>query len=406
MVKCEVYIKDVEIGMVLAQPINVTSNGQDMLIARPGTEITERILKYIKRNKMETLEVYTHNPPETTVTIKKTEPIIPSHTSPPPHPKLIRFDPHDSSTYANLRRKVSTLTHSCIDEVKHKQVVSSMTQMFSVMMEPGKGFSDATTAYGYIREFEIVIQDLAVTIKSDRTGLNYILDLKTYDEYTFHHSLSVAMLSLAIGDGLGYNLEQLKELARCAMLHDVGKQKIPESIINKPGKLTPEERKTVEEHAKLGADLLKAKGYGNQNMWNIIQFHHEKYGGGGYPKGLFDKEIPMYSRIISVADVYDALTSYRPYRKPLPPCEAFKIIAKDSGTAFDPDVVNAFQEKIILYPVNTMVILSDGRAGHVVSNDSSTRPIVKIWKTDEIVDLYDKTNDTIFIEEIILKEPD
>jgi len=406
LVKCEIYIKDIKAGMLLAQPINVTRGGQDMLIARPGAEITERVLSHIKRNKMETIEVFTDSPPENLVSNeKKPEPII-SKSEPPPAPKLVRFDPHDSSTYANLRRKVSALTHSCIDEVKHQQVVSSMTQMFSVMMEPGKGFSDATTAYGYIREFEIVIQDLAVTIKSDRTGLNYVLDLKTYDEYTFHHSLSVAMLSLAIGDGLGYNLEQLKELARCAMLHDVGKQRIPEAIINKPGKLTPDERKIVEEHARLGAELLKAKGYGNQNMWNIIQFHHEKYGGGGYPKGLFDKEIPMYSRIISVADVYDALTSYRPYRKPLPPCEAFKIIAKDSGTFFDPAVVNAFQEKIILYPVNTMVILSDDRAGHVVSNDSSTRPIVKIWKTDEIVDLYDKANEGLFIAEIILKEPE
>ena len=138
----------------------------------------------------------------------------------------------------------------------------------------------------------------------------------------------------------------------------------------------------------MGANFLKQESIGNEELWDSVKYHHEKVDGSGYPKGLKYKEIPLFSRIISVADVYDALTSYRPYREPMrPPANAVELLMSETGTAFDFDVVQAFMKRIELYPDGSTVQLSDNRFGRVIGNRNPMRPKLKIVGSEEVVDL-------------------
>jgi HD-GYP domain-containing protein (c-di-GMP phosphodiesterase class II) len=207
------------------------------------------------------------------------------------------------------------------------------------------------------------------------------------------------MLSMTTGRVLGLDEDTLFRLGRCAMMHDIGKQMIPLEIINKKGKLTDAEFTTIKNHPVIGATNLKAAAIGDIELWNGILFHHEKVNGGGYPRGLKGKDIPLFSKIISVADVYDAVTSYRSYRLPMLPSEAFDVISRDVNTAFELDVVKAFFAKLELYPVNTIIELSDGRLGMVVESEGASRlrPTIRIWGSTELVNLAANMNQGINI---------
>jgi HD-GYP domain-containing protein (c-di-GMP phosphodiesterase class II) len=202
----------------------------------------------------------------------------------------------------------------------------------------------------------------------------------------------VAVLSIATGQSLGLDLYELKRLARCAVLHDVGKIAIPQEIINKPGRLTPEEFEIVKQHAMNGLHALKSKGIGDAEMWNAVLLHHERYNGSGYPSGLEKEEIPLFSRIIAVADVYDAVTSYRSYRSPKTPSEAYDLLMSEVNRGFDYDVVQAFIKKLIFYPVGAVLEISSGRYGSVINNTNELRPTLQMHDNGEHLDLYHHQN--------------
>ncbi|MGZ5487481.1 MAG: HD domain-containing phosphohydrolase, partial [Candidatus Aminicenantales bacterium] len=163
------------------------------------------------------------------------------------------------------------------------------------------------------------------------------------DEYTRHHSTRVTDFSLKIAAKMGFSEKELSELELAAVLHDVGKIAVPESILNKPGKLTNEEFKLIQEHPVRGEAILspviELKAIGR-----IVRAHHERYDGNGYPDKLKGREIPLGARIMAIADTYDSITSERPYRKAASHRYAVKEIIGCSGTQFDPEVVENFLE--------------------------------------------------------------
>ncbi|MGZ5454141.1 MAG: HD-GYP domain-containing protein, partial [Candidatus Aminicenantales bacterium] len=163
------------------------------------------------------------------------------------------------------------------------------------------------------------------------------------DEYTRHHSTRVTDFSLKIAAKMGFSEKELSELELAAVLHDVGKIAVPESILNKPGKLTNEEFKLIQEHPVRGETILspviELKAIGR-----IVRAHHERYDGNGYPDKLKGREIPLGARIMAIADTYDSITSERPYRKAASHRYAVKEIIGCSGTQFDPEVVENFLE--------------------------------------------------------------
>lgn len=239
-----------------------------------------------------------------------------------------------------------------------------------------------------VKQIDIVVDQLVDSLMGDKNALVSIVDLKSYDDYTYHHSLSVAVLSMAIAQQLGLSKNELNLMGRTGMLHDIGKTAIPIEIINKPSKLNNEEFEKIKSHSPEGFDYLIRANIGNEDVWRSVLAHHEKVDGTGYPNGLKGENIPFFARIISVADVYDALTSNRPYRKPMQPAEAMEYIMGNIGTMFDYDVVRALMRKIELYPVGSFVELSDGRQAVVLDNECSLRPLVKIIDTLEIIDLF------------------
>lgn len=188
-----------------------------------------------------------------------------------------------------------------------------------------------------------VINEIIEDILSDKEIMNNLIELKRYDEYTSHHSINVTILSLCIGIRLNLPIRELKKLCIGALLHDIGKVFINKSIINKADKLTNEEYEEIKKHPKLG--YLYAKKYFSRltlKSLNAILQHQEKYDGTGYPNRLKGKQISLFGRIIAIADVYDALISDRPYRKALSHDEVLDYIKTNSGTHFDPALVNIF----------------------------------------------------------------
>lgn len=234
-----------------------------------------------------------------------------------------------------------------------------------------------------------IADKLISTIEQNSEFMINIIDLKMYDDYTYHHSLSVAVLATAIGISLEFSNQLLYDLCLAAMLHDIGKVAIPIEIINKPGPLTRREFDIIKDHPmNAGLHLLQKRLISKNTYYGIIS-HHERYNGSGYPLGLKGEDIPLFGRILAVADVYDALTSNRSYRKPCLPSEAIEYIMGGIGIYFDENIVKLFLKKVAPYPVGTLVSLSNGLSGIVTHNHEvqPLRPTIRVISSNEEIDL-------------------
>lgn len=215
-----------------------------------------------------------------------------------------------------------------------------------------------------------------------------IQDLRTYDNYTYKHSVNVAVISTIIGIYLSYDDESLWELCLAALMHDIGKTKIDPAIINKPARLTMSEYRLVQEHARYSYDILDENGLIPARAKQGVLHHHENEDGTGYPDRLVGDEIPPYAKIIHVADVYDALTSKRPYKKPYALSEAIEYLMGGSNVLFDRNAVEAFLEAVPVYAKGIEVTMTNGEKAIVVSNTSNPlRPIVRLINSGVDIDL-------------------
>jgi len=371
-----ISVEELEVGMEITDSIVVsTDQGTEAMLVRKNIRVDERIIALLKKHNVKQLQVSKGAKPD----LKLREKEIHKTQVKPLSPTILV-----PKKIENVLPKPSV--KPIISEEMRKEAVDSIHSLFNAIEKTGETVN-MTTAFQAITGVEKILDQLVEAATSDASGLIHIHDLKSYDEYTYHHSLSVALLSIATGQAMGLEKDDLVRLGRCALMHDVGKQFIPIEIINKSGKLTDQEFDMIKGHPTTGAINLKAKALGNTEMWGAVMFHHEKYNGKGYPKGLKGNNIPLFSRIIAVADVYDAITSYRSYRKPMSPAQAYEIICSEVDQAFEYDIVKAFTGRLELYPVGCVLELSDKRYGVVIDNEDAKRPIVKIHGSDDIVDL-------------------
>jgi putative nucleotidyltransferase with HDIG domain len=215
---------------------------------------------------------------------------------------------------------------------------------------------------------------------SDRQTMDVmnLMRYPDYDSYTIGHSVRMSTLALTVAREMGWPKYLLTELATAALLHDVGKAKIPEEILYKPGLLTDEERRIAETHAAIGAQILLAKGDVSPSVIAGAWGHHIRHDGGGYPKVPgWVRRSPVAS-LLQVCDVFEALTAARPYKSPMPPRRAFEIILKDKA-AFDPVPLAALVRAIGLYPPGSEVVLSTGCRAFVIGKGPSWEyPVVRI----------------------------
>lgn len=228
--------------------------------------------------------------------------------------------------------------------------------------------------------------------ENDAVAMN-IDALKVSDEYTFKHSVDVATMAMIIARKSGLPNKDVYQIGVAGLLHDVGKSHIPNEILNKAGKLTEEEFTVMKNHTIYGYNILKEKSeISNEIIAGVLQ-HHEKINGRGYPLKLADKQITPYARVLSVADIYDALVTERPYKKGFSAHDALEMIMAMTDE-LDVDFMRSFIDTVILYPVDTSVTLSNGERARVVKNTPHypMRPKVVGLKSGKVYDLANDIN--------------
>ena len=200
-------------------------------------------------------------------------------------------------------------------------------------------------------------------IMSKKKNLVQITDIRLHDSYTFSHSVNVAVLSAMLGNLCGYSKSKLQVITLGGLLHDIGKLAVPTSILNKPGALTADEFKIIRRHPSEGRRLLKELKSPIASILAIIAVqHHEHIDGSGYPNHIRGKSIHPYSRITAIADVYDALTSVRPYKKAYKPNVVYQMMMYNSPGHFDMDRLRLFFDNVAIYPVGTVMKTNLGYA--------------------------------------------
>jgi putative nucleotidyltransferase with HDIG domain len=203
--------------------------------------------------------------------------------------------------------------------------------------------------------------------------------IKAADTYTFQHSVSICALLMSFTHALGMDAATVEEAGLGGLLHDVGKMKIPNEILNKPGKLTEEEFGVMKSHAALSRDLLSGVPGISEMVIQIAGEHHEKMAGGGYPRGIAGDQISQLGRMTAIVDVYDALTSNRVYHKGMEPTEVLKKLLEWSGTHLDGTLVQQYIRALGIYPVGSLVRLSGGRLAIVAEqSEDLLRPMVRV----------------------------
>ncbi|WP_022664731.1 HD domain-containing phosphohydrolase [Desulfospira joergensenii] len=249
-----------------------------------------------------------------------------------------------SESRANDR--IDDQVNSCmVVPLKIKDNIFGVASAF--IFEPDRSFSEkdiyymtfitqkAASGIENIALYGNIIENLVATLRA------FVTALEARDLYTKKHSTRVAKCAHLIAVEMGCSQEELEIIDFAGSLHDIGKIGIPDDILLKPGKLTAEEYEKIKEHPAIGADIVGKLGVWDREM-EIIRYHHERFDGKGYPEGLRGEEIPRLARIMSVADCYDAMASDRSYRKRMETDLVFQILRENSGSQFDPEVVDAF----------------------------------------------------------------
>jgi len=228
---------------------------------------------------------------------------------------------------------------------------------------------------------QVVDQLVADVIRTPNAVMN-LLAARSFDDYIFSHNINVATISIMLGNSMNLSREQLHALGVGALLHDIGRLRIALSIWNKEGELTEAEKREVQQHPVIGYQILeKSKEISDQSKLVVLQ-HHEKFDGKGYPTGIRNGKISTLARIVAIADVYDALTTKRPYRPALSPYDSVKTLLSSVDNHFDAEILKVFLKKLSLYPPGSAVSLNDHSVAMVVKVNPSSllRPVVKLLR--------------------------
>lgn len=223
--------------------------------------------------------------------------------------------------------------------------------------------------------------------------LDMLHNMREYDDSTYAHSMNVALISYLLATWLKWKPDEIELATACGLLHDIGKLLVPHDILSKPGKLSSQEYAEIQKHPVIGYQMLLTQHVDNHIRLAALM-HHERYDGSGYPMGLKGTDIDRYARIVSIADVYDAMTAARSYRGPLCPFKVIEIFENEGFQKYDVEYLLVFLENVVNTYIQNRCKLSDGREGDIIyiNKDKLSRPIVQCGNEyvnlAQIPDLY------------------
>lgn len=287
-----------------------------------------------------------------------------------------------------------------IDDALKVRSIATVKNVFKDISERRGGLYNVKS----LDNIKDLIEDMLKVIYETPETLYCMTELMGSDMYTYNHSAEVAILSMLVAKSMKLNNTFIQKIGIGAILHDIGKMQISSDVLNKVAPLTPEELKLVREHVQFGYDLLKDNDYISPMSRQIVLLHHEKINGSGYPYRLSGDEIPIHVRIVTLCDIFNAVTSSRSYKHKLNADEALELIQAEAIYELDREVYYHLLRVVNIYPKGTVVQLSNGELGIVIkeNKEAQTRPTVQIIrekKRAEVLDLMDHL--TLFVSKTV-----
>lgn len=355
----EYQTKDLLQGMVTAIPVR-TKRGQ--LIINPNVELTRTLISRLEFYGIASVQITENKQVATPMETPKDPAYFPAK-SPVSAPS-----PVSDASYSQKLKSSPEFQRFQVDFTLRSQ---DLKNCFDAYLSDG----------GTVNKEELLSKTISLVSPKQTTldVFDMLHNMRQVNDSTYAHSLNVAIISRIIGKWLHFSNEELDTLTLAGLLHDIGKTKIPDEVLNKDGKLTDEEFQMIRNHPKYGYDILKSQPL-NSHIKKAALMHHERCDGSGYPMGLTMEEIDDYALIIAIADVYDAMTAARSYRAPLCPFEVIAEFEKDGLQKYKPKYILTFLENIANAYQNNRVMLSDGTSARIVllNHRRLSKPLVQL----------------------------